>query len=99
MRKVKILCVCGSGIVSSSMAALKLKDILQGRGFDAEVSEASSANIDTLVAGAHFDLIACVSPVSGDFGIPKVNAVGLVTGINEKAVIESCIQILEKIAE
>lgn len=96
MKKIRILCVCGSGIVSSSMAALKLKDILEKRNFDVEVSEASSANIDTLVAGAHFDLIACVSPVNEDLGIPKVNAVGLVTGIGEEAVIDECVSILEK---
>jgi len=99
MKKVHILCVCGSGIVSSSMAALKLKEILGDKGFDVDVSEASSASVNTLVAGAHYDLLACVSPVSENLNIPKVNAVGLVTGIGEDEVINQCIKILNDVIE
>jgi PTS system galactitol-specific IIB component len=97
MKKVKILSVCGSGVVSSSMVAIKLKDILSEYGFAVQTVEACLGNIETTIAGSHFDLIACVSPVYQDYGIPKVNAIGMLIGFGEKEVIESCLKILNNI--
>ena len=45
--------------------------------------------------GKKFDLIACVSPVYEDFGIPKVKAVGMLTGLSEDKVVDDCLKILE----
>ena len=39
--------------------------------------------------------MACVSPVTQDYGIPKVNAVGLLTGLGEEKVYQDCLKILE----
>ncbi|MFZ7133927.1 MAG: PTS sugar transporter subunit IIB [Eubacteriales bacterium] len=97
MKKVKILSVCGSGVVSSSMVATKLKDLLAEHGYDAETVEASPNSIDTAISGTHFDLMACVSPVYQDYGIPKVNAVGMLTGLEEEEVIDACLEILKKL--
>ena len=83
-KRVKILCVCGSGTVSSSMVANKLKEKLADHGYDAE----------TALAAGGFSLMACVSPVYEDFGIPKVNAVGMLTGLSEDQVLEDCLKIL-----
>lgn len=41
--------------------------------------------------------MACVSPVYEDFGIPKVNAVGMLTGLSEDQVIRDCLDILNKL--
>lgn len=95
-KRVKILSVCGSGCVSSSMVASKLVDLLGEHGFDVDTVEASPGSIETALAGGNFDLIACVSPVYQDYGIPKVNAVGLLTGLDEEEVIEACLEILNK---
>lgn len=95
MKTCKILCVCGSGTVSSSMVAGKLRDRLAEQGWDATCVETSPNGIDTEIAAAHYDLIACVSPVYQDYGIPKVNAVGMLTGLSEAKVIEDCVKVLE----
>ena len=94
-KRVKICCVCGSGTVSSAMAAQKLKDVLGEKGYDVEAVECSPISAETTVAGGGFSLMACVSPVYEDFGVPKVNAVGLLTGMGEDKVIEDCLAILE----
>ena len=47
------------------------------------------------ITGKKFDLIACVSPVYEDFGIPKVKAVGMLTGLSEDKVVDDCLKILE----
>ena len=95
MKTCNILCVCGSGTVSSAMVAGKLKERLKEKGWDAAMVEASPNSISTEITGKKFDLIACVSPVYEDFGIPKVKAVGMLTGLCEDKVVDDCLKILE----
>ena len=40
--------------------------------------------------------MACVSPVYEDFGIPKVNCVGMLTGMGEEQAIQEILDILDK---
>ena len=95
MKSVKILCVCGSGTVSSAMVANKLKERLAERGYDIHAEECSPSSAETALAAGGFSLMACVSPVYEDFGIPKVNAIGLLTGLAEDQVIDDCVKVLE----
>lgn len=95
MKTCNILCVCGSGTVSSAMVAGKLKEKLLEKGWDAHMVEASPNSIDSEITGKHFDLIACVSPVYTDYGIPKVKAVGMLTGLAEEKVVNDCLKVLE----
>lgn len=88
MKTCRILCVCGSGTVSSNMVANKLRDQLGEAGWDC-------TTVETELMGNKYDIIACVSPVYQDYDIPKVNAVGMLTGMAEKQVIEDCLKILE----
>ena len=95
MKTCNILCVCGSGTVSSAMVAGKLKEKLKEKGWDANMTEASPNSIEAEISGKQFDLIACVSPVHGEFGIPKVKAVGMLTGMAEDKVVNDCLAVLE----
>ena len=95
MKKCKVLCVCGSGTVSSAMVAGKITEQLAEKGWDVHAVETSPNGVETAIAGDSYDLIACVSPVYQEFGIPKVNAVGMLTGLSEAQVIEDCLKILE----
>lgn len=94
MKNVKILCVCGSGTVSSAMVANKLKEKLAKHGYAVSAIETSPNSVETSLAAGGFSLIACVSPVYKDYGIPKVNAVGLLTGLAEQQVIDDCLKVL-----
>lgn len=95
MKSAKILCVCGSGTVSSAMVAGKLKEKLREKGYDVTTIEASPPGVESALTSGGFDLIACVSPVYEEYGVPKVNAVGMLTGMSEDKVIEDCIAILD----
>lgn len=94
MKSCTILCVCGSGTVSSAMVAGKLKEKLAEKGWDASMTEASPNSIASEISGKQFDLIACVSP-SVRTSHPKVKAVGMLTGMAEDKVVEDCLAILE----
>lgn len=50
-KQVKILCVCGSGTVSSAMVANKLKEKLADHGFDVNAVECSPTSAETALAG------------------------------------------------
>jgi len=95
MKKCKILCVCGSGTVSSAMVAGKIKEQLGEHGWEVYAEETSPSGVEGALAGDKYDLMACVSPVYQEFDVPKVNAVGMLTGLSEKQVIEDCLKILE----
>jgi len=77
------------------MVAGKLKEQLAQKGWGVTAVETSPNGVESALAGERFDLIACVSPVYQDYGIPKVNAVGMLTGLSEAQVIEDCLKILE----
>lgn len=94
MKKCKILCVCGSGTVSSAMVAGKLVEKLAEEGWEVNAVETSPNEVETSLQGATYDLIACVSPVHQDFGVPKVKAMGMLTGLSEDKVIKDCLEIL-----
>ena len=95
MKSVKILCVCGSGTVSSSMVAQKLREKLREHGYDVQTSECSPNSVEAALAAGGFSLMACVSPVYEEFDIPKVNAIGMLTGLSEQQVIDDCLAILD----
>ncbi len=95
MKKCNILCVCGSGTVSSAMVAGKLVEKLAEKGWEVNAVETSPNDLESALAGKTYDLIACVSPVHGEYGVPKVKAVGMLTGLAEDKVINDCLAILE----
>jgi PTS system galactitol-specific IIB component len=96
VKSAKIMTVCGSGVVTSSMVACKLKERLREHGFDIVTVETSPNGIESLLMGAEFDLMACISPVKKDYGIPKVNAIGMIAGLGDDQVVEDCLAILNK---
>ncbi|HCX64946.1 MAG TPA: PTS fructose transporter subunit IIB [Eubacteriaceae bacterium] len=98
-QNIKILTVCGSGTVSSSMISEKIKDQLGEHGYRVKTVEVNPGGVSGAVANDQFDLIAYTSPIKGDFGIPAVNAVGFLTGFGEEEFIEEVLEELKKIGK
>ncbi len=96
MKSCTVVTVCGSGVVTSSMIALKIKDQLKEKGWDATMYEASPVSIESVITGKDIDVIVCASPVTADYGIPKVKGMGMVTGMGEEKVINEIIAVLEE---
>jgi PTS system galactitol-specific IIB component len=96
MTQIKILSICGSGVVTSSMIASKLKDMFAEKGYDADTVEANSSEVEGYCTREHFDLIAYASPIGDSFGVPAFNAIGLITGMGEEEFMEEAIEALHK---
>ena len=74
MAAVNILSVCGSGTVTSSMVAAKLKEKLGERGYSVSTTEARPTEALNLATSGRFDILTHTSPLpDGDYTIPTVN--------------------------
>ena len=57
MKTCRILCVCGSGTVSSNMVANKLRDQLGEAGWDCTTVETSPGGVETELMGNKYDIV------------------------------------------
>ena len=95
MKKVCVLCVCGSGTVTSSMLASKLKECLEEKGFEAECLESNPGGVESAMGSHQIDFMACSSPVQGDYGVPKLAATSFLIGLDEESFMEQVMGILK----
>ena len=99
MKKLRVLSVCGSGTVSSSMISQKLGDIGSDHGFQVEAVEVNANQVKDALAAGKYDCICYASPIHGEFPIPVINGIGLLTGLGEEEIEEEILKIAEKLEE
>ena len=93
--RVRILSICGSGVVTSSMVANKIKEMLSSEGYDVQTVEANPGELEGYCSREKFDLIAYSSPIHDNYGVPAINAVGLITGMGEEEFLEEALNYLK----
>ena len=100
MSAVNILSVCGSGTVTSSMVAAKLKEKLGERGYSVSTTEARPTEALNLAQSGRFDVLAHTSPLpDGDYGIPMVNAFACITGMGEDEFFNQIVEALRSVGK
>ena len=99
MKTLKVLSVCGSGTVSSSMISQKLTDIANENGFRLEAVEVNANQVADELNANHYDCICYAAPVHGNFSVPVINGIGLLTGIGEEEVVERILEIAGKLKD
>lgn len=57
MRTYKFLNVCGSGIATSTLISVKIKDAMKERGISIETSECNIREVSSFIPGFHPDVI------------------------------------------
>lgn len=98
MKHFNVLSVCGSGTVTSSMVAEKLKETLQEHGYGISATESRPTEALQLAQGGSFDFIIYTSPLpAGNYGIPVINAIGFLTGFGEDEFIEEVLETIKKL--
>ncbi|QJW47151.1 PTS sugar transporter subunit IIB [bacterium BFN5] len=98
MRSFNVLSVCGSGTVTSSMIAEKLKEALLERNIKITATEAKPTEALNLAEGGRFDFITHTSPLpSANYGIPTINAVGFLTGFGEDEFLEEVMRVIAEL--
>ena len=96
MNRINVLSVCGSGTVTSSMIASKVTDILEEKGYRANTVETNPNGVDELLSNGNWDVIVHTSPLKGEYDLPTINAVGLLTGRDEEGFKSELNDALEK---
>lgn len=97
MRPIKVLVVCGSGVVSSSMIEEKLKDRLDEKGYQIATEKVNPGGVATAVNQTKIDFIAYTSPIQGDYDIPAINAVDFLTGFGEEEFMAEVMKVIKEI--
>lgn len=97
MRPLKILTVCGSGTVSSSMISEKLREVMKQKGYEILTTEIKPTEVKGYVEQGHYDFVATTSPLPDKYSIPVINAVGFLTGFDEDAFIDEVMKVIDEI--
>lgn len=97
MKDIKVLAVCGSGTVSSSMVGMRITSMLEEHGYNVSIEEISPGMLKGKASAGDIDLIAFTSPIDPDDapGIPQINAVGVLTGMDEETFLEKALEVLK----
>lgn len=98
-KTIKVLTICGSGVVTSSMIAHKIVDLLGEHGYEVKAFEANPTEIENYVMRDKFDFIAYASPIHDTFGVPAIKAMGLVTGMGDEQFVEDALELLKSIGK
>ena len=93
---VRVLTVCGSGTVSSTMVATKMEDRFRDMGYHFEATEVNPAGVRPALMSGSYDFIAYTSPIGDGADIPAINAVGFMTGFGEEEFMEQAMEVLRK---
>lgn len=91
---MKILTVCGNGIGSSLMLAMKIEEICKEEGIDAQV-ESSDFNS---AQGKNVDLIVTVKELAEQFDHKKKKIAIIRSYVNKKKIREDVLDIIKEIA-
>lgn len=95
-KKIKVLTICGSGVVTSSMIAHKIVEMFKDYNYDVTAVEANPSEVESYVMRDKYDFIAYASPIFDSFGIPAIKAMGLITGMGDDQFMEEALEILKK---
>jgi len=98
MRKFNVLSVCGSGTVTSSMIAEKLKEAMEEQGIKITATEAKPTEALQLSEGGNYDFITHTSPLpKGNYPVPTIDAVGFLTGFGEDEFLDEVMRVIKEI--
>jgi PTS system galactitol-specific IIB component len=94
-RKKRILAVCGTGGVTSSVIASKVREISREHGIDIEIHNCKAFEVKSKVATSKYDLIISTTRV-GNVGVPVVKGFAFLSGIGEEEVKKQIIEALQE---
>lgn len=98
-KTVRVLSVCGSGTVSSTMIAVKMQEKFEELGYRFQAAEVNPGGVKTALMSGDYDFIAYTSPVEEEVDIPKINAVNFMTGFAEDEFMEEALRVLDELGK
>ena len=92
-RKYRIASVCGAGLATSTWIAQRLKDALNERGLEVDISEMKI--MDLALSATNYDLIVSASNLGQVYDAPVVVSTSILTGIGFDDTVDKIVRILQ----
>ena len=87
----KVLVACGTGIATSTVVTIKIREALAKHNIQAEVQQCKVSEIESKSSGA--DLVVTTTTYTND-QIPVIRALSFLTGMGEDADIQKIVDVL-----
>jgi PTS system galactitol-specific IIB component len=87
-KKLNILTVCGSGVVSCSMFDGRIRELLQSLDVDLSIIGTLPPSVETLVNRGDVDFVVSTSKIPGEIKVPVIDGVALLSGFGEDECLE-----------
>ncbi|MFY9305147.1 MAG: PTS sugar transporter subunit IIB [Rhodoluna sp.] len=79
----KVLVICGTGVATSTVVAVKIREYLEAQGIPVAITQGKVMDIVRGIEG--YDLIVATTPIPDSVKIPVIQGISFLTGIgNEK---------------
>ncbi|MDF2565667.1 MAG: galactitol transporter subunit [Massilibacillus sp.] len=78
----KVIVACGGAVATSTVAANGIKELCKANGIDVEILQIRMSEIESSLQG--IDLIVTTMRIKRDYGLPYVNGMAFLTGINKE---------------
>ncbi|MDO4474458.1 MAG: PTS sugar transporter subunit IIB [Eubacteriales bacterium] len=88
----KIIVACGTGIATSTVVCVKIKEALKSAGVQADVVQCKVAEIPSKIDGA--DLVVTTTSFTSD-KVPVIRAISFLTGIGVENDLKKIIEIVK----
>ena len=98
-KTLKVLAVCGSGVVSSSMVVTQIREKLAEHDIKIETFELMPQMVKSQIERSGADLVVATTKVPGDIHVPIINAVALLSGIGKDKFFDELVSTAKHILE
>jgi PTS system galactitol-specific IIB component len=88
----KVLVICGTGVATSTVVAMKIKSFCESRNIAVVVTQGKVMDIVRGIEG--YDLIVATTPIPSKVTIPVIPGLPFLTGIGVDATLEKIAQAL-----
>lgn len=88
----KVLVACGTGVATSTVVTIKIKEAIQSAGIQADVQQCKVSEIDS--SDNNIDLIVTTTAYTHPV-VPVIRSLSFLTGIGMETDIEKIISILK----
>ena len=88
----KVIVACGGAVATSTVAANAIKELCEANGIGIDIIQIRMSEIESQCEGV--DLIVTTARMKKNFGVPYVNGMAFLTGINRESVEEKILEYL-----
>ena len=90
----KLLVICGTGIATSTVVAMKIKSHCEVRGIAVDITQGKVMDIVRGIEG--YDLIVSTTPIPATVKIPVIEGLPFLTGMGIDATLEKIVAALQQ---